>query len=173
MKHRNSALPSGLALVSLLLVASGACAAPPAPVKGRTQPPKPAVTNHSAALNAYWGRLQPRVTNNWVVPDGKNHVVITVNVQPDGSVGDFAIVSTPKDGLAEQSCSEAFTKSQPLEALPSGMQGAKLVLTFDYNYDPHGDGSSKLYGSIAPINISAPAQAQQPAQEAQSDSTSK
>ena len=107
-------------------------------------------TDYSAALNGYWGRLRQRISNNWLIPDGKNHVVLTATVQQDGTTADLSVTGNPSDPQAEQSCSDAFTKCQPLEALPQGLASAKLSVTFDYNYDPHGDGSSKIYGLIAP-----------------------
>lgn len=161
---RISLFCSFIAVVGAFNLSSNVSAAAPP-----TKPPaKPAGANYSSALNSYWQRLQPRILNNWSTPDGKNHVVLTATIQQDGSVADVTVVSNPSNNLADQSCTEAFNKSQPLEALPQGLSAAKLTITFDYNYDPHGDGSSKVYGMIAPSQVAQASEA--PADGAPGDS---
>ncbi|HEY9787041.1 MAG TPA: TonB C-terminal domain-containing protein [Candidatus Obscuribacterales bacterium] len=153
-----------VALLCLLIIGgtTGSSASPAAVYaqgKAVRQPAKaPVKVDHSAALNSYWNRLRQRVQNNWLIPDGKNHIVLTANIQADGSVGDVTVTSNPANQQAEQTCTDAFSKSQPLEPLPQGIAAAKVTITFDYNYDPHGDGSSRLYGMIVPV---AQGQAQQ------------
>lgn len=127
---------------------------------------KPAV-NNSAALTGYWNRLRTRLQSNWQVPDGKNNVVLTANIASDGTSADMAAVGHPKDAQAEVSAVEAFNKSLPLEALPAGVSAAKLTVNFEYSYDPHGDGFSRVSGQIsqtaAPAAPAASAAAGQPA----------
>ena len=109
-----------------------------APQKAPSKPP-----DNSAAYNAYLGRLRVKILDKWMMADGKNHVILTANVNQDGSVADVNLVSTPTCTPAEQAASDAFNQAQPLEALPGGM-GAKLTLTFDSTVDPHGDSTSNL-----------------------------
>lgn len=104
----------------------------------------------TAANTAYLSRLRAKLLNNWSVPNGKNRVVLSTTINADGSVGDVSLTSTPKSADAEIAGSEAFAKSQPLEALPGGGQ-AKLVLTFESSADPHGDSSSNVYTQIIPV----------------------
>ncbi|MCC7531548.1 MAG: hypothetical protein IT342_23800 [Candidatus Melainabacteria bacterium] len=130
----------------------------PAKVAAPAQQKRPASVNNSAALTAYWNRLRVRLQNNWQVPDGKNTVVLTANVAADGSSSDIVAEGHPKDPQAEVSAAEAFNKSLPLEALPQGVASAKITVNFEYQYDPHGDGYSKVSGQIS--QTSAPAAAQ-------------
>ena len=149
--------------LSLLVVSEAAKAAP---AKGGAKPaaaPAPAAkrppsANNSAALTGYWNRLRVRLQNNWQVPDGKNTVVLTVNVAADGASSDMVTTGHPKDPQAEVSVAEAFNKSLPLEALPAGVSSAKITVNFDYQYDPHGDGHSGVSGQIQQM-AAAPAQA--------------
>ncbi len=117
---------------------------------------RPASVNNSAALTAYWNRLRARLQSNWQVPDGKNTVVLTANVVADGSSSDMVAEGHPKDPQAEVSAAEAFNKSLPLEALPAGVSSAKITVNFEYQYDPHGDGYSKVSGQINQV-ATAPA----------------
>ncbi len=136
-------------------------AAPPAKAPSKTPPPqaakKPASVNNSAALTGYWNRLRQRLQSNWQVPDGKNTVVLTANVSADGSSSDMVAEGHPKDPQAEVSAAEAFNKSLPLEALPQGVAAAKITVNFEYQYDPHGDGYSKVSGQISQVATQAPA----------------
>lgn len=122
---------------------------------------KTVTVNNSAALTGYWNRLHSRLQNNWQVPDGKNTVVLTVNVASDGATSDVEVVGHPKDPQAEVSATEAFNKSLPMEALPSGVSSAKITINFEYSYDPHGDGYHKISGQISQTSSpAAPAQPQ-------------
>jgi hypothetical protein len=123
-------------LVTLVISSPIAISAP-----AQKAPPKP--PDNSAAYNAYLGRLRAKILDKWMMADGKNHVVLTANVNQDGSVADMSVVSTPTCTPAEQAASDAFNQSQPLESLPGNM-GAKLTLTFDSTVDPHGDSTSNL-----------------------------
>jgi hypothetical protein len=134
-------------------------AAPQTKAPARSNPPRKAPNvNNSAALTGYWNRLRVRLQNNWQVPDGKNTVVLTANIASDGSSTDVAVEGHPKDPQAEVSATEAFNKTLPLEALPAGVGSAKLTVNFEYQYDPHGDGFSKLSGQISQTAAAAPAQ---------------
>lgn len=135
-------------------------AAPAVKAPAKTAPSAAAKrpVNNSAALTAYWNRLRARLQSNWQVPDGKNTVVLTANVAADGSSSDMVAEGHPKDPQAEVSAAEAFNKSLPLEALPTGVTSAKVTVNFEYQYDPHGDGYSKVSGQISQV-ATAPAQA--------------
>lgn len=158
---RFSVIALSFAAVFFLMNQSDRAIAAPqakAPVKPAAPAKKPASVNNSAALTGYWNRLRVRLQNNWQVPDGKNTVVLTANVAADGSTSDMVAEGHPKDPQAEVSAAEAFNKTLPLEALPSGVASAKITVNFEYQYDPHGDGYSKLSGQIS--QTSAPAAAQ-------------
>lgn len=147
---------------SLTAVTEPAIAAPqaktPAKAAPAAPPKRPPSVNNSAALTGYWNRLRVRLQNNWQVPDGKNTVVLTANVAADGSSTDMVAEGHPKDPQAEVSAAEAFNKSLPLEALPAGVASAKITVNFEYQYDPHGDGYSKVSGQISQTSAPAPAQ---------------
>jgi len=102
--------------------------------------------------------LRGKLLNNWNVPNGKNKVTLTTLVSADGSVGDVALNSTPKNADAEIAGSEAFAKSQPLEAIPGGAQ-VKVILTFESTADPHGDSRSNVYTQIVPVPVAKAAPA--------------
>jgi hypothetical protein len=144
-------------MFALCLTAIAADAGPVVKAKGRAPAPASnkgtaAQSNNkgTAANTAYLTRLRGKLLNNWTVPNGKNRVTLTTVVNADGSIGDVVLNSTPKNADAEISGSEAFAKSQPLEALPAGGQ-AKLILTFESSADPHGDSSSNVYTQIVPV----------------------
>ncbi len=154
----------GGALFLSLVFSSGAGAAPAAkaaptkPAAVKAAPSKVTNVNNSAALTGYWNRLRVRLQNNWQVPDGKNTVVLTANVAADGASTDMVAEGHPKDSQAEVSAADAFNKSLPLEALPAGVTAAKITVNFEYEYDPHGDGHSKVSGQITQTAAPAPAQ---------------
>lgn len=108
--------------------------------------------NNTAAYTAYLARLRGKLLNYWDVPNGKNRVTLSTVVNADGSIGDVSLSSAPKNADAEIAGSEAFAKSQPLEAVPGGGQ-VKLVLTFESSADPHGDSNSNVYTQIVPIPV--------------------
>lgn len=114
--------------------------------------------NNNAAYSAYLTRLRGKLLNNWNVPNGKNKVILTTVVNADGTVGDIALSSSPKNADGEIAGSEAFAKSQPLEAVPGGGQ-VKLILTFESTADPHGDSSSNVYTQIVPVAVAKAAPA--------------
>ncbi|CAN5589406.1 hypothetical protein BH10CYA1_BH10CYA1_10110 [soil metagenome] len=126
----------------------------------------PSNTKNTAAYTGYLTRLRGKLLNNWNVPNGKNKVILTTLVSADGTVGDLGLSSTPKNADGEIAGSEAFAKSQPLEAIPGGGQ-VKLILTFESSADPHGDSSSNVYTQIVPVPVAktapAPADAAPPA----------
>ncbi len=119
---------------------------------------KAAPTNNNAAYSAYLTRLRGKLLNNWNVPNGKNKVILTTVVNADGTVGDIALSSNPKNADGEIAGSEAFAKSQPLEAVPGGGQ-VKLILTFESSADPHGDSNSNVYTQIVPVPVAKTAPA--------------
>lgn len=158
------ALVSSLAVTNAGMPANAApakaAAAKAVPAKAAPAPSarKPVNVDNSAALSGYWNRLRVRLQNNWQVPDGKNNVVLTANISSDGSSSDVVATGHPKDAQAEVSATEAFNKSLPLEALPSGVSAAAISVDFEYEYDPHGDGHHKVSGSIRQTGGPAPAQ---------------
>lgn len=143
-----------------LLIIAVALISLPTPVESKpaarsgARPPAahqaPGSKNNTAAYTAYLARLRGKLLNNWNVPNGKNKVTLTTVVSADGSVGDISLSSIPKNAEGEIAGSEAFAKSQPLEAVPGGGQ-VKLILTFESNADPHGDSNSNVYTQIVPI----------------------
>ena len=139
------------AAAGLLAVCVGGTFAAPAPKsvvkRSTTKPP----STSSAALVPYLNRLRSKLTNNWLIPDGKNSVTISATVHGDGSCENIQVSSVPKNDQAEASCSDAFSKSQPLEALPSGVNEGKLTLNFTSSADPHGDSSSNITTRLDPI----------------------
>ncbi len=135
-----------------------AAATKAAPTKAAPAARKSVNADNSAALSGYWNRLRVRLQNNWQVPDGKNNVVLTANISSDGSSSDVVATGHPKDAQAEVSATEAFNKSLPLEALPSGVSAAAISVDFEYEYDPHGDGHHKVSGSIRQTGGPNPAQ---------------
>jgi len=138
---------SAVSVSSILF--SNALFAAPAKTTVKSAPPRKAPSvNNSQALTGYWNRLRVRLQNNCQVPDGKNTVILTANISADGSSTDVAVEGHPKDPQAEVSATEAFNKSLPLEALPTGVSSVKLTVNFEYQYDPHGDGYSKVSGQI-------------------------
>ncbi len=153
---------AGIVCLSSTTFKEPAIAAPQAKAPAKAalpaQPKRPPSVNNSAALTGYWNRLRVRLQNNWQVPDGKNTVVLTANVAADGSSSDMVAAGHPKDPQAEVSAAEAFNKSLPLEALPAGVASAKITVNFEYQYDPHGDGYSKVSGQINQTAAPAPAQ---------------
>lgn len=105
----------------------------------------------SQAMNAYLNRLRAKLQSFWLMPDGDNRVTITLDLGSDGGVNSVKAESTPKCDPAEASASDAVSKSEPFEALPSGLsQGAIVVLTFLSKVDPHGDSSSNILTHMNP-----------------------
>ncbi|MBS1994212.1 MAG: TonB C-terminal domain-containing protein [Cyanobacteria bacterium SZAS LIN-3] len=95
-----------------------------------------------AAVNSYCNRLWMKIQNNWDLANGRNHVVLGVDVDSAGNVFSTQVSSQPKNAEAESKVQQALSKSQPLEALPSGLPSAHLTITFDSTSDPHGESSS-------------------------------
>lgn len=129
--------------------------------------PKPAGAQSNAAANTafnnYLSRIRAKIDRNWYVADGKNNVVLIVTVAADGSVTNLLITSTPTDTKAEQAANDAFNQSQPLEALPTGTQSVKLILTFESTADPHGDSSRNISAKIEAPAKEPPKSDNQPA----------
>ncbi|HEY9677401.1 MAG TPA: TonB C-terminal domain-containing protein [Drouetiella sp.] len=146
--------------VAMAVTCLAATAKPAARPAGHAAPASGASNKGTAANVAYLTRLRGKLMNNWNPPSGKNHAILTTTVNADGTVGDVALSSTPKSADAEIAASEAFAKSQPLEALPGGGQ-SKLTLTYESNADPHGDSNCNIYTQITPI--AAPKTATPPA----------
>ncbi|HEY9773580.1 MAG TPA: TonB C-terminal domain-containing protein [Planktothrix sp.] len=136
-------------LISLVQLAVSSSAAP----QKRTAPSKsgPSSAALGQAMGAYLNRLRPKLMNNWMVPDGNNTVTLIVTVEPDGSASEVQMSSKPKNEPAETAAASAFSKAQPLEALPSGVPQSKLTLSFISNADPHGDSSSNILTRLDPI----------------------
>ena len=123
----------------------------PAPRKGAAPAVKrsAAPASNTAALNAYLGRLRAKLINGWLVPDGKNNVVVCATLNNDGTVEAFE--TKGGDGAGQQSANDAFAKAQPFEVLPAGVNKAKLKLSFISTADPHGDSSSNVVTEMAPV----------------------
>lgn len=142
--------------LAVSLVAIPANAAPP--VSKVSPQRRPVTVNNSAVLTNYWNRMRAKLQTNWQVPDGKNRVSLTATLNADGTVNDLVVIANPKEAQAEVSATEAFNRSLPFDALPQGVTRAKISVVFEYSYDPHGDGSSRVSGSMSQIQ-SAPAAA--------------
>lgn len=140
-----SAFMSAALIISI--AAQMTCEASPAPKKSAPAQ-RGSVTskgNISGALDAYLARLRPKLVNNWILADGKNHVEIKAVMHADGSVSDVTVKSIPNNVLAEQSANEAFAAAQPFEPLPSSVATtACLSAIFDSSADPHGDSTSNI-----------------------------
>lgn len=128
------------------------------------------VTASPGAISAYCNRLWAKVNNNWDFATGKNHVVLTVDVDSAGNVFSTSASSVPKNADAESKAQQALSKSQPLDALPTGLPSARVTITFDSTADPHGESSSSGRVSLRydPNNVpsttsSAPAEGAAPA----------
>ncbi|HEY9716525.1 MAG TPA: TonB C-terminal domain-containing protein [Trichormus sp.] len=134
-------------------ITSNAYAAPAHHAPSKPAPAKAAPGNAamSQAMNGYLNRLRAKLQSNWLMPDGDNRVTITLDLGPDGGVNSVKAESTPKCDPAEQSASDAVSKAEPFEALPSGLsQGAFVILTFLSKVDPHGDSSSNILTKMDP-----------------------
>jgi TonB family protein len=129
--------------------------AKPATARPAAAPAKGGALN--GAYSAYINRLRGKLDSKWYLADGKNHVVICVNLDPNGSVTNLNITSTPTNTQAEQAANDAFNQSQPLEALPGGSPAVKLSITFDSVADPHGDNSRQISAQIDQLAPAAPA----------------
>lgn len=147
--------------IGLLVVVPLAQAAPAAKssAKSAAKPASPAqktVTRSGgaseASIKAYCNRVWQKLNNNWMVPDGNNHVTLTVSISSDGSLGDISAVSTPKNNDAEAAALTALERSKPLDLLPSGMGNGKLTVTFNSKADPHGDSESGGSVRLDPVN---------------------
>lgn len=100
------------------------------------------MTASPAAVRAYCNKVWNRVQNNWDLATGKNHVILGVDVDSSGNVFGIKVSSQPRNADAEAKAQAALTKSQPLDALPTGLPSAHLTITFDSTADPHGDSNS-------------------------------
>jgi len=140
---------------------SGTASVQAAPIHHKAPPARRAASTNTPVSQAYLARLRSKVLRNWIIPDGKNHVVLTATLNSDGSAETASLTSSPKNDSAEQAGNEAFAKSLPLESVPTGIATpAKLVLTFESSADPHGDSSSNLYTQLIPAPPAHPAQAE-------------
>jgi len=153
-----STLVLAAALSTCFSVALAAPAAKPAhkPAPGSGQ--RPAANNGPSVevQNAYLARLRGKLGNNWMLPDGINRVEVTAMVNADGTVDTVKLVSTPKSDPAEQAAADSFSKSQPLETLPSGFAMARLILVFSSKADPHGDTSSNITSKFETVATPKP-----------------
>lgn len=147
MKNLTCLLASVIVLTPLLS-AEAAPAAKGAPKKLIRQTP----STDAAAGQAYSARLWNRILSQWNYPDGNNHVTVTAVVIADGNVESMQVTSSPKSAEAEASAQAAFDKAKPLDALPTGMTKATVVVVFNSKSDPHGDSSSGGSVRLDPIN---------------------
>lgn len=101
---------------------------------------------------AFLGNLRGRILNNWLLPDGKNVVVLEAIVSPEGDAVEVTTSNSKADDLAIEAAKSAFEKSKPLGQLPRQYHGqCRIVLTFTTNVDPHGDSNSDLTSRIEQI----------------------
>ena len=140
-----------VAAVSLFLATASVLTVGAAPAKAPAGKSGGHDARMEAAFNAYLNKVRSKVVNAWLMPDGKNHVVLTATIGSDGAVTEIAVSSTPSNPQAEQSSSDAFNQTQPLDPLPAGAESAKLSLTFDSTVDPHGDSNSNVSAKIDPV----------------------
>ena len=125
-----------------------------APAAHAAAPARQAAPNLSGAYKGYLDSLRARVDGKWLLADGKNHVVLAVDVAPDGTVTNLNLTSSPSNTAAEQAASDAFNQSQPLGMLPSGSPPIRLTLTFESTADPHGDNNHSI---SAKLDVNQPA----------------
>lgn len=122
--------------------------------KSNTMPASggPKATDLSAPYNAYTNKLHQGIYPKWdaMLVAGKNHVVLEALVAQDGQVSEMTATSTPSNSQAEEVAKSAFGQMQPLDALPAGAPAARLVITFDSTYDPHGDANSTMGIKMVP-----------------------
>ncbi len=147
MKNLTCLLASVIVLTPFL-AAEAAPAAKGATKKLIRQTP----STDAAAGQAYSARLWNRILSQWNYPDGNNHVTVTAVVTADGNVESMQVASSPKSAEAEASAQAAFDKAKPLDALPTGMSKATVVIVFNSKSDPHGDSSSGGSVRLDPIN---------------------
>lgn len=138
-------------LLAITCVASSSSAAPPPKATRPAVKSGSANPSTTAAQNSYLTRLRTKLLNNWMLPDGNNRVELSANVATDGTVDAVQVVSTPKFEQAEQNASDSFSKAQPLEPLPTGLQGAKITVVFVSTADAHGDSSSNVTTKMEPV----------------------
>jgi len=164
ISRSNQIWPLSLTLIACLSSVTAALCGPAKPTQHVVKTAQHQATNTTQAgakapsngatvqvQNAYLGRLRSKLSNNWLLPDGSNRVELTATVNSDGTIEAVQVSSTPKNDSAEQSASDAFSKSQPLETLPSGIQSSKLTLVFTSKADPHGDSNSNINTKMEPI----------------------
>ncbi|PWT98683.1 MAG: hypothetical protein C5B53_06390 [Candidatus Melainabacteria bacterium] len=139
--------------LGLVLVAMPCTLAHQPAKKTESVSPSAAVDNRES--QAFLANLRGRVLNNWLLPDGKNVVVLVATVNGHGDVTDVSTSESTADPLAIEAARNAFEKSQPLGLLPSRYAGdCKITLTFTSNVDPHGDSTSDLTSRIDLIKTS-------------------
>lgn len=141
--------------VSKPVAGANAPAAKPLPVPvSRLSPAGQALV---AAYDRYAAQVQGQVLNKWLVPEGKNKVVLSVIIEPDGTSGNFNVTSLPKNENAEQAARTAFQAAEPLSPLPVNSPPVKLQLTFVSQAEPHGESNGQLGIRIEPQqNLAAP-----------------
>ncbi|MBX9568736.1 MAG: TonB C-terminal domain-containing protein [Candidatus Obscuribacterales bacterium] len=153
-----SIMGRGLFQLATISIAFSFCAqenlAAPTKQAAKAAPPKAATSAPGNPIyNNYVNQLRPKIDKNWNFPTGKNHVVLSVDVAPDGSVSNLVLTSNPKSGEAEQKASDAFNSAQPLPSLPSG-SSAKLEVTFDSQADQW-DSKSSIGVRMDPVKGSS------------------
>jgi hypothetical protein len=102
-------------------------------------------------INRYLASLRPKLMHNWLLPDGKNLVVLTTLINADGTSTNVTMTSQPNNEAAEQAANDSFSKILPLPPLPPHLKAAKLTLNFQSNADPHGDSQSNLTMNLDPL----------------------
>lgn len=107
-------------------------------------------------ITTYLAPLRDKLMQNWVRADGRNHVILSIKVNADGSTEDLAISSSPKNEAAEKSAQDTFNNVLPLAPLPVSIKTAKIILSFDSTADPHGDNSANLNARLEPLYDSQP-----------------
>ncbi|GEM_PF-2326086 len=148
-----------LAVVAGALIALGC----PGALAGQAQAApvrKPAAARHAPGktvdltgpYNAYLTRLRAKVLPHWDFPAGRFHVVLVAEVNADGSVGQVKVTSSPASEAAQRAADAAFAQAQPLEPLPpQSPPRARVTISFDSSYDPHGDSQSSVSARMEPL----------------------
>ena len=136
-------------LTVFLIVLLVLCTMPPTlatPPPKKTQATRASVDSESQSFLA---NLRARVLNNWLLPDGKNVVVLEATVNTNGDVAEVKTGESKADPLAIEAATNAFDKAQPLGHLPSKYHSdCRITLTFTSDVDPHGDSTSNLTSAI-------------------------
>lgn len=162
---QNSQIPAAYSAPATSIKKAPATAPKQAPAKPAATAPNlpsgklsPAGQVLVAAYDRYAAQVQSLILDKWLVPDGKNKVILSIIIEPDGTTSGLSLVSNPKNETAEQAAKTAFGAAEPLAPLPNNSPPVKLILTFVSQAEPHGESNAQLGVRIEPQqNLAAPA----------------